>query len=244
MTRVDSSGPRVTALVVAIAVAGCEPAPTTPPTQPGPGGGYVSLHVIPSTAQLSPGGTQGFSAAVTGTANTAVTWSVVETSGGTVDASGLYTAPGSQGVFHVQATSVADTTRSASATVTVTAAPQPVSVTVAPAAPLVDACKTVQLVARVTGTSNGVVTWTVQEGVAGGTVNSSGLYTAPDVDGTYHVVATSAADGTKSATSSVTVTTRVLSVSVTPVSGTVQTGGGLQFAASVTTTCGSFPANP
>jgi glucuronoarabinoxylan endo-1,4-beta-xylanase len=46
----------------------------------------------------------------------------------------------------------------------------------------------------------------VQEGSAGGGVSASGLYTAPSSGGTYHVVATSQADATKSASATVTVT--------------------------------------
>src|SRR5262249_14589005 len=40
----------------------------------------------------------------------------------------------------------------------------------------------------------------------GGTINSSGMYTAPANAGTYHVVATSVADTSKSKTAAVTVT--------------------------------------
>src|ERR1700680_3065334 len=48
-------------------------------------------------------------------------------------------------------------------------------------------------VATVTAT-NMAVTWTVQEGSAGGSITSAGVYTAPQVVGTYHVIATSQAD--------------------------------------------------
>ena len=44
------------------------------------------------------------------------------------------------------------------------------------------------------------VTWSVQEGAAGGSVDASGRYTAPGTPGTFHVVATSVADASKSAT--------------------------------------------
>ena len=59
-----------------------------------------------------------FSATVVGTTTTSVTWSVQESNGGTVDQSGLYTAPGSTGTYHVVA-SVAGTSLSGAATVTV-----------------------------------------------------------------------------------------------------------------------------
>ncbi len=49
-------------------------------------------------------------------------------------------------------------------------------------------------------------TWTVQEGPSGGTISSNGVYTAPSVPGTYHVVATSRADPTKGGSATVRVT--------------------------------------
>jgi uncharacterized repeat protein (TIGR03803 family) len=58
----------------------------------------VSVSVSPSTASLMVSGTQQFTATVTGTSNSAVTWSVNGTTGGsntvgTISSSGLYKAP-------------------------------------------------------------------------------------------------------------------------------------------------------
>ena len=83
----------------------------------------VSVSLSPSGASLWTGGTQAFTATVTGTPNTAVTWSVVEASGGTINTAGLYTAPSVPGSFHVKATSVADATQSAQAPITVAIQP-------------------------------------------------------------------------------------------------------------------------
>jgi hypothetical protein len=69
-----------------------------------------------------------------------------------------------------------------------------------------------------------------------------GIYTAPPSAGTYHVVATSAADATRSAIAPVTVTDRILSVVVTPQTVQIPPGGTAQFAAAVTTTCGTSTA--
>jgi RHS repeat-associated protein len=60
---------------------------TLAPAQPG-----VSVTVAPATSSLTNGQTQQFSATVTGTGNTAVTW-VVTPNVGTITAAGLYTAP-------------------------------------------------------------------------------------------------------------------------------------------------------
>ena len=76
----------------------------------------VAVSVSPSAASIYVDGTEQFSAYVTGTTNTAVTWTA---SGGTVSSGGLYTAPTAAGTYTVKATSQADTTKSAVATVTV-----------------------------------------------------------------------------------------------------------------------------
>ncbi len=79
----------------------------------------VQIGVSPTMATLNMGATQAFSATVTGTPNTAVTWSVVEADGGSITPAGVYTAPARLGTFHVKATSQADGSRSAQATISV-----------------------------------------------------------------------------------------------------------------------------
>jgi hypothetical protein len=98
----------------------------------------------------------------------------------------------------------------------------------------------VTLRATVTGATDTSVTWSVQEGAAGGTITSAGVYTAPTSEGTYHAVATSRADPARSAVATLTVRDEVLSVAVTPSTVTVAPGGTAQLTATVTTTCGSF----
>jgi len=78
----------------------------------------VNVSITPGSASLATGATQQFTASVTGSSNTAVTWTAT---GGSVSAAGLYTAPSTAGTYTVKATSAADTSKSASATVTVTA---------------------------------------------------------------------------------------------------------------------------
>ncbi|HEY7726768.1 MAG TPA: hypothetical protein VH880_15645, partial [Anaeromyxobacteraceae bacterium] len=161
----------------------------------------VAVTVSPSTVALAPGGGATFTAQVTGAVNTAVIWSVAEgAAGGAVTAGGAYTAPAAAGTFHVVATSEAEPTASATATVTVSAAPLPVTVTISPPSASVDACRTVTFTATVTGAADTRVTWSVTEGASGGGVTTAGVYTAPAAAGTFHVVATSRADPTKSST--------------------------------------------
>jgi hypothetical protein len=94
--------------------------------------------------------------------------------------------------------------RSGQTQVTVTT-PGGVSVEVSPATATMTVQKTKLFSANVTGTTDQTVTWSVQEGAAGGSVTSTGVYRSPAVLGTYHVVATSQADPTRSAIATVIV---------------------------------------
>ena len=82
----------------------------------------ISVAVNPPSAQVAPGATQQFTASVTGSSNTAVTWTV--SGAGTITSSGLYTAPGTVSAAQslvVKAVSAADGTVSGSATLTLSA---------------------------------------------------------------------------------------------------------------------------
>jgi len=203
----------------------------------------VSVTVSPATVTLAAGAQRTFTATVTGSTDGAVAWALDEGAAcGTITASGVYTAPATGATCHVRATSHADATRSAAATVTVTP-PAPISVSVTPSTSTVFGCQTVALTAAVTGGSGSrAVTWSLQEGAGNGSVSTSGVYTAPDGTGSVHVVATSVADPTKTAIATLTVATRVLSVAVDPPTVSVPASGTAQFAATVTTTCGSTVA--
>jgi len=79
----------------------------------------VAINLSPATATISSGGKQQFSATITATSNTAVTW---QASAGTISTLGLFTASSvsSSTKVTVTATSVADTTAIATSQVTVT----------------------------------------------------------------------------------------------------------------------------
>jgi len=148
-----------------------------------------------------------FVANVTGTVNTAVSWAIQEgASGGNITSSGVYTAPNTTGgPFHVVATSQADTTQTATATVTIAT----LVVSIIPPSEVLGPLGVRDLSATVNTSLNMTVTWTVQEGAAGGAITPSGpdtaQYTAPNTTtGSFHVVATSAQDTTKNAIAPVT----------------------------------------
>ena len=125
-----------------------------------------------------------------------MTWSVDGVTGGnatvgTISTTGLYTAPATDGGHTGTATSVADSTKSASAAVAV------ISLTISPPTTSLTPLGTQQFTATVQGTNDTGVTWSVN-GVSGGnntvgTITSGGLYTAPGTLGSYTVTATSAA---------------------------------------------------
>lgn len=215
-----------------LAIAGCglaqgNSANTTssPTPTPTPSPAAITVAVSPHTAALQVSGQQQFSAKVSGSSNAAVNWSA---SGGTISSSGLYTAPGTAGTFTVTAVSQADATKRDVATITVTTTPPPptptptpkptpsptpiptptptptpagVSVAVTPGSASVLTGATQQFTATVTGASNTAVNWTA----TGGSISSTGLYTAPAAAGAFTVTATSAADATKSASATVSV---------------------------------------
>lgn len=79
----------------------------------------VKVAVSPNTATVKAGASQTLTASVTGTSKTGVTWSLDEANGGNVSSAGVYTAPAVAGTYHVRATSIDDTKRSAVATITV-----------------------------------------------------------------------------------------------------------------------------
>ena len=93
----------------------------------------------------------------------------------------------------------------------------PVTITIYPTAAKVAAGKGVDFVAEVGGAPASDVTWSVEEGGSAGDIKTRGAsakgdtislyctYTAPTKPGTYHLVATSTADKTKSATAEITV---------------------------------------
>jgi hypothetical protein len=185
-----------------------------PPTTP-----EVRISIQPEAAELPKSGTQQFTATVAGSDNKAVTWKVEQSQGGTISATGLYTAPQAEGTFNVMATSVANTSKFARATVTVKA--EMISVSIEPKSANLIVGETQQLTATVTGDINNEgVTWKVEEGEAMGTIEVSddgtSVYWTPYAAGTYHVVATSKANTKISDTAIVTVEAPSISVSIEP----------------------------
>ncbi|MFZ3189171.1 MAG: hypothetical protein WB523_03160 [Candidatus Sulfotelmatobacter sp.] len=189
-----------------------------------PIGAVAVLSITPTSASVPTAGMQLFTASVTGTSNTAVTWglsgagcsgsSCGTLSTSSLSASAVYLAPSaapSPASVNLIATSAVDPTKSASANLIIVPAPA-IVVGVTPANVSATTGATQQFAASVTGTSNTAVNWTVSgagcSGTTCGTINSSGLYTAPFAvpsHGTVTATATSVADPTKTASAHITI---------------------------------------
>ncbi len=177
----------------------------------------ITVSILPESATVSTNGVQGFTAVVTGSSDTGVTWSVVS-GGGTITQEGVYTAPNSvgSGSATIRAESVADRAKFDQAVVTLTTQAV-VSVVVSPRD--AEAALGGKVAFTATVSDNTAVTWSVEDDDGNkGAIDSTGLYTAPAVPGTYYVTATS---GSASDTAKITVAnlppvieTKLLSVSV------------------------------
>lgn len=189
----------------------------------------ILITLEPLAATVRPGGTLRFTAVVSNAPDPGVLWSVSEPAGGTVDASGVYAAPFSEGVYHVVARSRADPTRAAQATISV-AAVQKVTVGINPPSVALRTGDKQQFTASVAGTNDVSVMWSTDAG----TVDQSGVYTAPAAAGMAHVTVSSHADPNQSATAVVTVVagTSVV-VTIEPQSPIVALGTSQQFTAQV-----------
>ena len=207
----------------------------------------VSIAISPTSTTVASGGTQAFTATVANTTDTAVTWSAsvgtISSSGGLTGLnSGLFTAPTVTSTIQatVTVTSVADTSKQASATVTINPvnSPPPVAITISPTSAAIASGGTEQFTATVSNTSNHAVTWSASLG----TVSSSGLFTAPTVSSTTQatVTATSVADTSKQASATVTInpvnSPPPVTITVSPTSAAIASGGTEQFTATVSNT--------
>jgi len=192
----------------------------------------AAVVVTPATASVQTGATRDFDA------NTPVNWYVNDVAGGnatlgTIYASGMYTAPAaipSPDTVTVKGVSKADNTKFDTSAVTITSA----AVNVKPGTASVQTGATRQF------TSNTPVNWSVNDVAGGnatlGTIKAAGLYTAPanvPSPATVTLKGVSTTDNTKSDTAAVTITAAAITLTLTPETGTANTGATLQFSAVV-----------
>ena len=157
--------PAFVSIIAALFVTACGGSSTPSGSENLPAAQTVVVVTAPSELEIAPGETVQLSARVTGTADVSVTWSVAEADGGSVDATGQYTAPAVEGTFHVLAATATSARSSGTSVVRVKkgAAPHPVAVSVAPSTVAVAPGSVTAFAATVTGSTVGSVTWKVQE---------------------------------------------------------------------------------
>ncbi len=178
----------------------------------------ITVTVSPSTSTLYQNQHQSFTATLQNTADQRVTWAISPANAGSIASDGTYTAPASIPALQtvtVTATSVADSTKSGTASITLSPA---VSVSINPTFVALSAGQTKQFSVTVLNTSDTSVTWTISPPGAGTLVN--GLYTVPAsilTNQTITVTATSNFDNSKSASARITLS----SVPLTPPNGLV-----------------------
>jgi hypothetical protein len=194
----------------------------------------ITMSVSPLASSISASQSQQFTASVTGSSNTGVSWSL-NPAAGAISPAGFYTAPPSISVQQnvtVTATSAADPTRSASAMVTLSPA---VGISISPLTSGLSSSQTQQFTASVTGSTNTGVTWSLNP--AAGAISGAGLYTAPSGITTQQnvtVTATSAADPTRSASAVISLNPpAAVSVSISPTAVRLYGSQPMQFNAYV-----------
>lgn len=149
----------------------------------------LTVSLTPSYLELAPGGQFGFGYSTNAGGLT------LSASGGTLGQDGRYVAPSQAGTYTLTATSALDPSVTATATVVV----KPVQILVSPKVVTLAKNGTYRFAALCT---SGSVTWSV---AGGGSITADGVFTAPSVDGTYTVVATSTVQASVTATATVVV---------------------------------------
>lgn len=160
----------------------------------------LRITVGPPAPCSLPSQSQQFTATVTGTTNTAVTWYVNDilngnSSVGTITNAGLYTAPATLGSYNIKAVSVASPGVYGLVAINVTNTP---SFTVYPYSSSIPVNALQAFQPQLCAAPDaGAVTWTVDNISGGnstvGTISSTGVYTAPAVAGKHTVRVTETA---------------------------------------------------
>ncbi len=182
----------------------------------------TSVTISPSNPTVAGGGNQTFTALVEGTGSfsQSVTWSATA---GSINSGGVFTAPAATNnvqTITITATSNTDNTKSGTTVATVAAIPVTVSsVTVSPSSITMSGGGTQTFTALVVGTGgfSQAVTWSSNFG----SINSSGLFTAPAATTsirTITITATSVTNGSRTGTATVTIPALPFTVSSVVVS--------------------------
>jgi hypothetical protein len=155
-----------------------------------------SIALLPGAAGVFPGGNQPFTAKVLGLSDPTLIWSLQNPSSGSITNTGQYTAPMTAGIDTIVATSVQDPTISGRATISVG------NLILAPQLAMTAPGMSVGFSASILQGLSGPVAWSVDE-TSGGIMDPDGTYTAPPINGIYHIRGTLPDGSTQVATAQV-----------------------------------------
>jgi uncharacterized protein YjdB len=133
-----------------------------------------------------------------------ITWSSANNNRVTVDSTGLATGVLPTGVNPGPVTVTVTDTESGKSGTTTVAVTSSTTVSVNPPSATISVGDPFTFTANVANAPDATVTWSVQE-AGGGTITQAGVYTAPAVAGTYHVIATSNYDNAVTGSATLTV---------------------------------------
>lgn len=217
----------------------------------------ITVTIVPSSATVPLGDTQQFAATVTGSSNPSVSWLVNNGVGGnatvgTISAAGLYQAPVSLPSSAVTVTAVSNANGATSASLVITLAGSgtpAISVTSTPdGVTNIYTSATQQFSATVVGETNTAVNWLVNNVAGGnstaGTIDTTGLYTAPStVPSPALVTITAVSQASSSVTGSYPVTIVTAPQANPPSPQTISPGSSANYSLSLNPNTGN-PGQP
>ena len=233
---------------------GCAEGGTGSVAPPPPSPPSIQVTIAPNASSVLLGEALSFTASVSNTSDTAVSWSVNGVAGGspqagTISSAGVYNSPAdlpANAAVQITATSHADSSKSANAAVTITS---DIAVSLSPGNPAVElgAAQGFHATISSAGRPDTSVRWSISTrscSAACGTVDANGNYTAPQIlplNSTVTITATSIADPSKQSSAPVSITSNfVLSLAAPP---SLNTSATTALVATLTPVSGSNP-NP
>jgi hypothetical protein len=194
-SRVSPKIPFLASLLLAIICISCGAVGSDPPPP------AAVVNVTPASARPYQGETVQFQAAVQNSPSSAVDWQVQQIAGGntkvgTIDSTGLYTAPAqvpNPPTVAVTAVLQSDASKSGSASVTVQALSSIQGLAISPQLSSVTLMQQIQYNVLTSGVANTEVNWSVDSVANGnatiGTISAAGAYLAPSAAGAHVITA-------------------------------------------------------
>jgi hypothetical protein len=205
------------------------------PSSTAPAPTLTQLILNPSGVTLAPGGSQRFTVAGSWSDGSSTVPAVTYTAaGGTITAAGLYTAGNTAGIYRVIAVQSGGT-RADTSTVTISAATL-TSLTVSPKVFSLSTGGTQQMTVTALWSDGSTTLPTLTWDASGGTISSSGLYTAGSVAGNYWLTVSAGglSDAAVMTVTTATTTATVTQFTLSPGSATLATGATQQFQTAAT----------